>query len=157
MGVSLSGRDAGPERREPRIRWLLRHAAVVWLLVVQPVSLALTLDRALPRVAWFGVTAWLIVAARIALTASGIAIARRLRAHEPGAWRAVALWAGAAIGATLIERLWPELPTALAPSEARLVAIAAVVRDAALALAALWLARADTAVGGDDAGPRESS
>ena len=157
MAGSLSVRDAGPERREPRIRWLLRHAAVVWLLVVQPVSLALTLDRALPRVAWFGVTAWLLVTARVALTGTGIAIARRLRAHEPGAWRAVALWARASIGATLLERLWPELPTSLAPSEARLAAVAAVVRDAVLALAALWLARADTAVGGDDAGPRDSA
>lgn len=130
---------------------------MIWLLVVQPVSLALTLDRALPRMAWFGATAWLLVAARIALTGSAIAIARRLRAHEPGAWRAVALWAGAAIGATLLERARPELPTSLAPSEARLVAMAAIVRDAALALAALWLARADTAVGGDGSGPRDST
>ena len=30
-------------------RWLLRHGVVLWLLVVEPVSLALTLDRALPR------------------------------------------------------------------------------------------------------------
>ena len=63
-----------------------------------------------------------------------------------GAWRAVALWACGAIGATLLGRLWPELPTSLAPSEARLAAIAAVVRDAVLALAAAWLARADAAV-----------
>jgi hypothetical protein len=157
MAGSLSVRDAAPDRREPRIRRLLRHAAVVWLLVVQPVSLALTLDRALPRMAWFGATAWLLVAARIALTGSGIAIARRLRAHEPGAWRAVALWAGAAIGTTVIERAWPELPTSLAPSEARLAAMAAVVRDAALALAALGLARADAAAGSDGAAPRDST
>lgn len=157
MTGSLSARETGPERREPRLRWLLRHAAVVWLLLVQPVLLALTLDRALPRMASFGATAWLLVAARIALTGGGIAVARRLRAHEPGAWLAVALWAGAAIGATLIERAWPELPTSLAPSEARLVALAAIVRDAALALAALWLARADTAVDGDGPRPRDST
>src|SRR5688572_5163574 len=127
MPTSLSARDTAPGRRESRRRWLLRHAAVVWLLVVQPVSLALTLDRALPRMAVFGVAAWLLVAARIALAGSGIAIARRLRAHEPEAWRAVALWAGAAIGATLLERAYPELPTSLAPSEARLAARAAVL------------------------------
>jgi len=107
--------------------------------------------------AWFGATAWTLVAARIALAGAGIAIARRLRAHEPGAWWGVALWAGAAIGATLLERAWPELPTSLAPSEARLVAIAAVVRDAALALAAAWLARTDPADQGDEARARDSS
>jgi hypothetical protein len=157
MPSSLSARGALPGRRESGRRWLLRHAAVVWLLAVQPVSLALTLDRALPRIAWFGVTAWLLVAARIALTGGGIAIARRLRAHEPGAWRAVALWAGGAIVVTLLERAWPVWPTSLAPSEARLAALVAVVRDAALVLVALWLARADTAVGVNDAPPRDST
>ena len=157
MPISLSGRDPQPGPRESRGRSLLRHAVVIWLLVVQPVSLALTLDRALPRVAWFGVTAWLLVTARIALTGSGIAIARRLRAHEPGAWRAVALWAGAAIGATVLERAAPGWPTSLAPSEARRAAIAVVVRDAALALAAAWLARTRTAAGDSGAGARDSS
>jgi len=157
MPISLSVRHAAPGRRESRWRWLLRHTAVVWLLVVQPVSLALTLDRALPRMAWFGVTAWLLVGARITLAGSGIAIARRLRAHESGAWRAVALWAGAAIGVTLLERACPALPTSLAPSEARVAAIAAMVRDAALALTALWLARADAAVADGDARTRDST
>jgi hypothetical protein len=157
MSISLSARDPRPERREPRWRSLLRHAAVIWLLVVQPVSLALTLDRALPRMAWFGATAWMLVAARIALAGAGIAIARRLRAHEPGAWRGVALWAGAAIAATLLERVWPELPTSLAPSEARLAAVVAVVRDIALALAAAWLARTDPAEEDEAARARDSS
>jgi hypothetical protein len=66
------------------------------------------------------------------------------------------VWALAAIGATLIERAWPELPTSLAPSEARLVALAAVGRDAALALAAAWLARADTTVDDPGRGPDSS-
>ncbi len=69
----------------------------------------------------------------------------------------MALWAGAAIGATLLERAWPELPTSLAPSEARLAAVAAVVRDAALALAAAWLARTDPADRDDEAQARDSS
>ncbi len=125
--------------------------------MVQPVSLALTLDRTLPRVAWIGLTAWLLIAARVALTAAGIAVARRLRAHEPGAWRAVALWACAAIVATLVEHAWPELPTGLAPSEARVVALAAAVRDAVLALAAAWLARGDDGHAADGAQPRDSS
>ena len=130
---------------------------VVWLLAVEPVSLALTLDRALPRMPSFGVTAWTLVAVRILLAGVGIAVAGRLRARDDGAWRAVALWACGAIGATLLERLWPELPSNLAPSEARLAAIAAVARDGVLALIAAWLARADAAVDAHTARRRDSS
>jgi hypothetical protein len=113
----------------------------VWLLVVEPVALALTLDRALPRMPIFGAAAWTLVAVRIGVVAAGIAVARRLRTRDDAAWTAVALWACAAIGATLLERAWPELPTGLAPSEARVVASAAIARNAMLALAAVWLAR----------------
>ena len=120
-------------------------------------SLALTLDRALPRMPSFGVTAWTLVALRIALAGVGIAVAGRLRARDDGAWRAVALWACGAIGATLLARLWPELPSSLAPSEARLVAVVAVARDTVLALVAAWIARADAAVDADAAGIRDSS
>jgi hypothetical protein len=149
----------GPDDRqaESRTRWLARHGVVAWLLVVEPVSLALTLDRALPRMPSFGLTGWTIVAVRIVLAGIGIAVAGRLRAGDVGAWRAVALWACGAIGATLLARLWPELPSSLAPSEARLAAIAAVVRDAVLALVAAWLARADAAVAADAAVGRDSS
>jgi hypothetical protein len=147
---------AGP-RPERRWRRLARHAAVAWLLVIQPLSLALTLDRALPRMAAFGLAAWTLVTVRVLLAAAGIAVAQRLRAHEPDAWRALSLWACAAIGATLVERVWPELPTHLAPSEARVVALAAVARDAALALAAAWVARADTGADAKDARSRDSS
>ena len=125
--------------------------------MVEPVTLALTLDRALPRMPAFGATAWTLVAVRVALAGIGIAVAGRLRARDDSAWRAVALWAVGAIGATLLQRLWPELPSNLAPSEARLVAIAAVVRDAVLALVAARLARADTAVDAGGAGRRDSS
>jgi hypothetical protein len=147
----------GEARPEPRWRWLARHAAVAWLLVIQPVALALALDRALPRFAMLGPPGWLLIAAQIGLTGVGIALARRLRAHEAGAWGAVSLWFVAAIGATLLERTWPVLPTSLAPSEARLAALAAVARDAVLALAAAWLARADTAVARGAAEPRDST
>ena len=157
MPGSLSARDAASPRLESTGRRLTRLVIVVWLLVVQPVSLALTLDRALPRVAVFGATAWLLIAARVGLAGAGIAVARRLRAHEPGAWRAVAWWACAAIATTLLEGAWPELPTGLAPSEARLATRASAVRDAVLALAAAWLARGDDARGADDARLRESS
>jgi hypothetical protein len=157
MPGSLSVLDAATPRRESTGRRLARLAAIVWLLVVQPVSLALTLDRALPRVALFGTTAWLLIAARVTLTGAGIAVARRLRAHEPDAWRAVALWACVAIGTTLLGRAWPELPTGLAPSEARVATLAAVVRDAVLALAAARLARGDGSRAADDAQPRDSS
>ena len=135
---------------------MLRHAVVAWLLVVEPVTLALTLDRALPRMPSFGLTAWTLVAVRIALAGAGIAIAGRLRTRDDGAWRAVALWACGAVGATLLARLWPELPSDFAPSEARLLAAAAVVRDMVLALGAAWLARADESAA-DTAGRRDSS
>jgi hypothetical protein len=144
-------------RAESLTRWLVRGAVVAWLLVVQPVSLALTLDRALPRMPSFGVTGWTLVAMRVLLAGIGIAVAGRLRARDEGAWRAVALWACGAIAATLLGRLWPELPTNLAPSEARLAAIAAVVRDGVLALVAVWLARADAAVAAITASTRDSS
>lgn len=146
--------ELAPERLG---RWLVRHAVVVWLLIVEPVSLALTLDRALPRMPVFGVTAWTLVAARIALAGTGIAIAGRLRTRHAGAWRAVAWWAAASIGVTLLARVWPELPTGLAPSEARLVAGAAIVRDAVLTLVAAWLARGETAADTDPAAARDSS
>jgi hypothetical protein len=157
MRLSLPAGDAGAARPESWTPWLARHAVVVWLLVVEPVSLALTLDRALPRMSAFGVTAWTLVAARIALAGVGIAVAGRLRARDDGAWRGVALWACGAIGATLLQRAWPELPTNLAPSEARLVAIAAVVRDAVLVLVAARFARADAAVDAEAAGTGDSS
>ena len=94
---------------------------------------------------------------RVLLAGIGIAVAGRLRARDEGAWRAVALWACGAIAATLLGRLWPELPTNLAPSEARLAAVAAVVRDGVLALVAVWLARADAAVDAITASTRDSS
>jgi hypothetical protein len=144
-------------RDESLTRWLVRGAVVAWLLVVQPVSLALTLDRALPRMPSFGVTGWTLVAMRVLLAGIGIAVAGQLRARDEGAWRAVALWACGAIAATLLGRLWPELPTNLAPSEARLAAVAAVVRDGVLALVAVWLARADAAVDAIAASTRDSS
>jgi hypothetical protein len=139
------------------MRWLVRHAVVAWLLVVEPVSLALTLDRALARMPSFGVTAWTLVAVRVGLAGIGIAVGGRLRARDDGAWRAVALWACGAIGATLLARLWPELPTGFAPSEARLVAVAAVVRDAVLAVVAASFARADESVAADVAARGDSS
>jgi hypothetical protein len=154
---SLSADDRHGSRSESRGRRLARHAIVAWLLLLQPLALALTLNRALPRMATFGATAWVLIAARVALASAGIAIARRLRAHESDAWRAVAVWACAAIGVTLLERAWPELPTSLAPSEARLAALAAIARDALLAGVAVWLARAGTAVAGNGARGRESS
>ncbi len=130
MRLSLPARDAHERRPEPRLRWLFRHGIVIWLLVVEPAALALTLDRALPRMPAFGLAAWTLVAARIALAALGIAVARRLASRDESAWRGVAVWAAAAIGATLLARVWPELPTGLAPSEARVVAgITIVVRD----------------------------
>jgi len=148
--------DGNEPRAEGRPRWLVRHGVVAWLLVVEPVSLALTLDRALPRMPSFGLTGWTLVAVRIVLAGTGIAIAGRLRARDDGAWRAVALWACGAVGATLLARLWPELPSDFAPSEQRFVAAAAVVRDAVLALVAAWLARADESPA-DAAGRRDSS
>jgi hypothetical protein len=151
MRRSLPVRDLNEDRAESRTRWLVRHGVIAWLLVLEPVSLALTLDRALPRMPSFDVTAWTLVALRIALAGVGIAVAGRLRARDDGVWRAVALWACGAIGATLLSRLWPVLPSSLAPSEARLVAMAAVARDTLLALVAAWIARADAAVETDPA------
>ena len=157
MRRSLPVRGLDERRAESLTRWLVRCAVVAWLLLVQPVSIALTLERALSRMPSFGVTGWALVAARIVLAGVGIAVAGRLRARDEGAWRAVALWACGAIGATLLESLWPELPTGLAPSEARLAAIAAIARDLVLALIAVWLARADAAVDAHTARRRDSS
>jgi hypothetical protein len=157
MGLSLPVREPRERRRESPLAWLFRHAVVIWLFVVEPASLALTLDRALPRMSHFGVTAWTIVAVRIALAGIGIAVARRLVDRDAGAWRGVTVWACAAVGATLITRAWPELPTGLAPSEARIVARIAVVLDVMLALVATWLARADAADDADGAAARDSS
>ena len=157
MRLSLPSRDPHGLPAESRTRWLVRHGVIAWLLVVEPAALALTLDRALPRMAAFGLTAWTLVAIRIGLAGVGIAIAGRLRGRDDGAWRAVALWACGAIGATLLARLWPELPSNFAPSEARLVAAAAVVRDAVLALVASWLARRDAAIIADGTAAGDSS
>ena len=91
--------------------------------------------------------------AGIGIAIGGPAAARGTTA--PGApWRC---GRAAPIGATLLARLWPELPSSLAPSEARLVAVAAVARDAVLALVAAWLARADAAADADAAAIRDSS
>jgi len=157
MARSLpAGRRQEP-RPESRARRLARHAVVAWLLVVEPAALALTLDRALPRMPSFGITAWTIVAVRIVLAGTGIMLAGRLRARDMAAWGAVSLWACGSIGATLLARLWPELPSSLAPSEARLVAAVAVARDTVLALVAAWIARTDAAAAEDAAGIRDSS
>jgi hypothetical protein len=157
MRLSLPAHPSSEARPEARARWLVRRAVVAWLVIVEPVSLALTLDRALPRMPSFGLTAWTLVAVRVALAAVGIAVAGRLRTREDGAWRAVSWWACASIATTLLARVWPELPTGLAPSEARLVAIAAIVRDSLLALVAAWLARGDAAADADAAAARDSS
>jgi hypothetical protein len=55
MRRSLPVRDLNEDRAESRTRWLVRHGVVAWLLVLEPVSLALTLDRALPRMPSFDV------------------------------------------------------------------------------------------------------
>jgi hypothetical protein len=157
MRSSLPASHTGEFAREGRGRWLVRQPVVLWLLVVEPAALALTLDRALPRMPAFGLTAWTLVAARVALAGVGIAVARRLRTRDDGAWRAVAWWAVASIGVTLLARAWPELPTGLAPSEARLVALAAIARDGVLALVAAWLARADAKADAEAAAARDST
>jgi hypothetical protein len=150
IGGSLS---VGPANESRWRRWI-RLAAVTWLSLGPPIALALVLERALPRLAAAEATLWAIVALRIGLVAAGLAIARRLREPHTSAWPAVAGWAVASIAMTLIERAWPVLPSGLAPSEARFVAGAAVVRDAAVACGAAWLARRAPA---DDARPRDSS
>jgi hypothetical protein len=141
MRASLSGRgDAGPDRGGAAAAWL-RHGVVIWLAVGEPLLLALTLDRVLPRLALLGARGWTVVAARVALAAFGIAVARRLRAGDDGAWRGVSAWALAAIGVTLLALAWRELPSDLAPSEARRVAYAAMALEAALGVVAWRLAR----------------
>jgi hypothetical protein len=132
------------ETPESSGRWLLRHLVVLWLLLLQPLSLALTLDRALPRMTAFGAAAWTLVAVRLGVVVAGIAVARPLRARA-AAWGGVALCAAGGVAATLLERLWPELPTGLAPSEARAGAWVAVVRDVGLVLVAVRLAYRDHA------------
>lgn len=126
---------------EARLGRAVRLVVVAWLLVVEPVALALALDRALPRLATFALLDWLVVAARAGLVAAAIAVGRRLREPSRDAWRAVAFWAAASIAVTMLSQLWPALPTGRAPSEARVAAAFAVTRDALLALAAAWLAR----------------
>jgi hypothetical protein len=150
IGRSLPVRVASESRWARR----LRLAAVTWLWLGPPIVLALTLERVLPRLATADATVWALLALRIAHVTVGLAIARRLREPDARAWPAVAGWAVASIAVTLIERAWPELPSGLAPSEARLLARAAVVRDAAIACGAVWLARRARA---DDARPRDSS
>jgi hypothetical protein len=124
---------------------VLRHLAVARLWLLEPIAFALTLDRALPRLASFGLAGWTVVATRLAVVAAGIAIGRPLQAREGGAWRGVAWWCLASIGATIAGRVWPELPTGWAPSEARVVAALAVAVDLAGAAVAAVLARRERA------------
>jgi hypothetical protein len=140
---------------EPRTTRWLRLIAVTWLRLGPPIALALVLERALPRLATADTALWALVLLRIGLVAVGLAIAQRLREPEARTWRALAGWAVGSIAVTLIERAWPALPSGLAPSEARVVAAAAVARDAAIACGAVWLARRGRADDGD--GARDSS
>jgi hypothetical protein len=132
--------DAGAEAT--RLRRILYRAAVVWLLIVQPVALALALDPALPRLATFDPADWLVVVVRIGVVVAGMAVGLRLRAHSRAAWRAVAFWACASMASTMLSQARPALPAGRAPSEARIVAAIAVARDALVALGAARLARA---------------
>ena len=128
----------------------VRHVVVAWLLVVEPVSLALALDAALPRLAVLGLAAWFVAVARVGLTAAGIVVARRLRDDAMGAWRVVAAWSLAATATTLGTHAAP-LATAYAPSERRVLTAIAVAGYLTLALAAWRVAAAA------DGAPRESS
>jgi hypothetical protein len=150
IGRSLSVGDTSESRWR---RWL-RLIAAMWLSFGPPIAFALVLERTLPRLATPDPTLWAIVALRIGLVGAGLAIARRLREPAARAWPAVAGWAVASIVVTLIERAWPVLPSGLAPSEARFVAGVVIVRDAAMACGAAWLARRARA---DDARPRDST
>ena len=123
----------------------MRLAIVAWLAIAEPLALAWTLDGALPRLATLGARGWIVIAARVALVAAAIAVARRLHARADGAWRGVAVWAVAAIGVTLLAQAWPVLPSGFAPSESRRLARAALALEAALAGVAWWLARRVTA------------
>ena len=142
--MAAAGRRAGVSAR-----WL-RHLTVAWLLVVEPVRLALILDAALPRIATVSLAVWLVAGVRIALVAAGIAIARRLADGALAAWRAVALWAVGAIGVTLAAHAAP-LATMRAPSEARVADAIAIAGYLALAVVARRAAAA-----ADDT-PRDSS
>ena len=130
---------------------------IVWLLVVEPVSLALTLDHTLARMPTFGVTGWTLVAMRIVLAGLGITLAGRLRTRDGGAWRAVALWSCGAIAVTLPSASGPSCrPVSHRPRRVSPPSRPSYC-DVMLALVSAWLARADAAVDGDGAGTRDSS
>lgn len=68
-------------------------ACLAFLLVVwEPVSFALTASSSLGRLAGFGLPAFALLAARVAVTGFGIVVGRALWAGTPHAPRAARLW-----------------------------------------------------------------
>jgi len=124
---------AGPGGRA-WTRWL-RHAAVIWLLIVEPARVALALAAAVARLGTLGAATWIVAAASLALIAAGVAVARRLLDDAGGTWRGVAYWAVAAAALTVATHAAP-LMTTRAPSEARVADTIAVAAYLAFAVVA---------------------
>ena len=125
-----------PARRGRRAwtRWL-RHAAVIWLLIVEPARIALALAATVPRLGTLGAATGIVAAASLALVAAGVALARRLLDDAEETWRGVAYWAVAAAALTVAAHAAP-LMTTRAPSEARVADTIAVAAYLAFAVVA---------------------
>lgn len=126
----------------------MRHAGVIWLLIVEPVRVAFALAVALPRLGSMGAATWIVAAASLALIAAGVALARRLLDDAGGAWRGVAYWAVAAAGLTSAAHAAP-LMTTRAPSEARVADAIAIGGYLACAAVAWHAGRLDANAASD--------
>lgn len=110
--------------------------ALAWLLVIAPLELAASLASLLSRpVESLGLTAAVLVAARVLVIAAGLVLGRRLAQRASGLRGFAVRWAAADLGTLAIALATAAVPSSRAPGDAPIVwmgyALAAIVVVAA--------------------------
>jgi hypothetical protein len=121
-------------RALPPAAWLLMALLVVW----EPLTFALTLSSALPRLALFGPPAYLLAGYRAVVVALGVAAGRAMWARSPAGRRLARWWAPAHMLAVALTFATPFFPSNRVPGTKEPILLLLLTIDAAWFI---WLTR----------------
>jgi hypothetical protein len=121
----------------------MRRIAAVVLLVVGPLAFAVEVQLALARLLMFGLPALLLLAARIAVVALGVAAGRLLWSGDVVGWRLARVWSVAAALLLALTFATPYFPSNRTPSEKRVTLVVWLLVYAAWFVVSTWRARTD--------------
>ncbi len=107
--------DSLPAGRSAIVRAAVGVAAV-YLVIVEPLWLALELQGALPRLAAYGAPAWLLALGRGIVAMLGLTAGRALWSGQPGAPALGCAWAIGAMAVLALTAVTPYFPANRPPS-----------------------------------------